>query len=363
VLFHITPWEQGISWRLQMDRSNTPCHYYDAGNLTLSQFLNHEDWTRTLPLEVLKAAIQFEKTYQKHAIAALWLASRNLYAQERFINEPFLFFLAVDYGVKHRYPAEKLFELFVQKRSETFKLYQLPPEKRLIKFFKKFFSRAFNESKFHQVVQLIRQHGIDRVCVIQNIHQPFLNSLESTPDLLDYPAFLRIETLTDIKHILMLILDIRQMSEALNKPYHLKLKTFKRIAQIKGLHTRCVKEINNKYKEGANNPENIKNIFPSPPNLLENPNIQYIYHLSALIQEGVEMNNCVATYAEKILSRKYFVFKVLKPQRATLGLAVKQGKLSVDQLYLKSNKMPSEETIDYVNSWLRQSLSSHNPPS
>lgn len=69
-----------------------------------------------------------------------------------------------------------------------------------------------------------------------------------------------------------------------------------------------------------------------------------------LINEGIEMENCIATYKRKILKQESFIYKVLFPERATLEVrksTIKQ-KLILVEMKLKGNLIPSKESIKEV---------------
>jgi hypothetical protein len=101
----------------------------------------------------------------------------------------------------------------------------------------------------------------------------------------------------------------------------------------------------------------LNKCFPEPP-INETENIRAIKSLEELALEGKEMNNCVFNYSDWIIHNRYFVYKVLKPERATLGISIEVERyFSIDQLKLKSNKIASEETWEAVKSWFEANCS------
>jgi hypothetical protein len=92
--------------------------------------------------------------------------------------------------------------------------------------------------------------------------------------------------------------------------------------------------------------------FPPPP-LTGNSSIEPITDIDTLIEEGRIMNHCVTTYAPRIVKGESYIYRVLKPQRATLELnGLDSSKPTIKQLKLKSNQEPSAETWEAVHVWI-----------
>ncbi len=95
-------------------------------------------------------------------------------------------------------------------------------------------------------------------------------------------------------------------------------------------------------------------LFPSPP-VSGTKNILYIRFKNELVLEGKEMDHCVASYYSRIIKGNYFVYRILCPQRATVGIYSRSGKLEIDQIRLQGNQIPSQATQQAVLTWLNQS--------
>ncbi|MCP5540298.1 MAG: PcfJ domain-containing protein [Akkermansiaceae bacterium] len=73
----------------------------------------------------------------------------------------------------------------------------------------------------------------------------------------------------------------------------------------------------------------------------------------ALIDEGEEQHNCVASYAAKVVRGAAFLYRVLKPQRATLSLVRGAGgDWEIGELKAKYNDPVAPRTRRFVESWL-----------
>lgn len=93
------------------------------------------------------------------------------------------------------------------------------------------------------------------------------------------------------------------------------------------------------------------NTFPPPP-LQGCAEIVPIVTIDELFAEGQEMHNCVASYAERIMNGKCWIFKVLHPERATLELAAENNVLLLRQLKTVCNGKPAEHTQMFVEKWI-----------
>jgi hypothetical protein len=60
--------------------------------------------------------------------------------------------------------------------------------------------------------------------------------------------------------------------------------------------------------------------FPPPP-YAGTADLEPIRTLKELVEEGEQMRHCVASYADRIAGGSYYVYRVLKPIRATLAIS------------------------------------------
>jgi len=92
--------------------------------------------------------------------------------------------------------------------------------------------------------------------------------------------------------------------------------------------------------------------FPRPP-LRGTTDIVPICTAEELVAEGREQSNCVATYAERVQSRQTFIYRVLKPERATLSIVRgPDGDWRIGELQRRANSGISDLTRHLVQSWL-----------
>jgi hypothetical protein len=94
--------------------------------------------------------------------------------------------------------------------------------------------------------------------------------------------------------------------------------------------------------------------FPKPP-VPGTPDIVPICTIEDLIEEGRAQDNCVATYAERVQSRRTFIYRVLRPERATLSIVLgDDGDWAISELERRGNTGVANRTWRWVESWLEE---------
>ncbi|MEX1119058.1 MAG: hypothetical protein WEB60_09710 [Terrimicrobiaceae bacterium] len=94
--------------------------------------------------------------------------------------------------------------------------------------------------------------------------------------------------------------------------------------------------------------------FPTPP-LTGTCDIEPILTTTELVMEGETQKNCVADHSERIFEGKNFIYRVLRPQRATLSIVKDDaGNWQIGQLKCSSNTDVSPQTRMAVESWMAE---------
>jgi hypothetical protein len=93
---------------------------------------------------------------------------------------------------------------------------------------------------------------------------------------------------------------------------------------------------------------------PSP--IPGNANLIALRTYQALFLEAHQQHNCATSYHYEIEDNQYAIFRLLAPERATLGLGFneKKQRYKIDQLVLQDNQPASVITRQWVKRWLRQ---------
>ncbi len=138
-----------------------------------------------------------------------------------------------------------------------------------------------------------------------------------------------------------------------NKILH-KVSTCSSIEQLHKMHDQLISRINmkrdRKYLEVM---RNRYSKFPQPP-FAGTDTIQPINNIDLLLSEGREMHHCVASYAERIMRRRCYIYKVCEPERATLEIEFRKGSPRIAQFKLKHNHAPSQESWMVVRRWVNE---------
>jgi hypothetical protein len=75
-----------------------------------------------------------------------------------------------------------------------------------------------------------------------------------------------------------------------------------------------------------------------------------------LIDESEQQQHCVAAYHGSIVKGRYYIYKILEPERATLGVSIQQTNngsvsLRIDQLKGYKNQKVEDVTEKFVYGW------------
>lgn len=91
-----------------------------------------------------------------------------------------------------------------------------------------------------------------------------------------------------------------------------------------------------------------------PPPIPGTDNIIPIRTVDELFNEGFEMDHCAALYCREIKDGNFYIYKICKPERATIGISIDEDrKYSIADIRLYNNKDPSDATVRIVEAWLK----------
>jgi hypothetical protein len=94
--------------------------------------------------------------------------------------------------------------------------------------------------------------------------------------------------------------------------------------------------------------------FPPPP-VPGTPDVVPLRAPQALVEEGRKQHNCVAGYAERVAGGDTYLYRVLRPQRATLSLVRwAGGRWHIGELLQAGNHPVSAATRRSVEDWLER---------
>jgi len=141
--------------------------------------------------------------------------------------------------------------------------------------------------------------------------------------------------------------DTHRLGTQLNiKSLDYVLKNIKNFKQLAKLHDEWITLFNAKMEE-----QHQSEIFPAPP-LAGNENIIPILNSYDLFLEGKLMHHCVGSYSDEVLTGQSYIYKILKPERATLEIGLDAEKPYIAQLVLAANQQPHSDTFLEIEHWL-----------
>jgi len=162
-----------------------------------------------------------------------------------------------------------------------------------------------------------------------------------------------------------LILDVMSMLWDLGRPS--AVPRFESIGAVRRYHDRLVgehrqimEELDRRRREAAaarprkdrKKPAKRLEDFPPPP-LPGTEDIVPLTSAAALREEGGEQQNCVGSYARRVRSGRIYVYKVLRPERATLAIARgARGSWKLADLKAARNHSVTAATKAAIEHWL-----------
>lgn len=93
--------------------------------------------------------------------------------------------------------------------------------------------------------------------------------------------------------------------------------------------------------------------WPAPP-VAGTSDIVPVNSVNLLVEEGESMKHCIIRYADEIVAGHGYVYRLLRPERATVYLSLEiNGKWQVQEMKLSCNRTPSSESWKAVNAWIQ----------
>lgn len=139
------------------------------------------------------------------------------------------------------------------------------------------------------------------------------------------------------------------------------MKDLRSLEAIEQLHDRWTGRLNAHYNQTRLRPANADMPYPLQLKGLQNKHtncvIEPILNYDEIVKEGRELAHCIASYHNRALQGRYCVFRMLSPERVTIGVQVRIGqkpKFTIDQIRGYKNSSVSYETRQLVIKWFRK---------
>ncbi len=349
----IEPWEKGIQWSSQIDgRLETFAALPDPGLpfALLAQERGAAAWLAGIPEEFLQPVLAYEEQHQTNAFPLLWFLSRSDRARDLFASQPRLVWLILESAREADWPTDRVLALFGENRAKIVHLC-IQGQKSTLKTLSKIQSARWGRHEFallkalptlSHAAALNHLRTLDFRLLEFLVHFPrLIGSRLLTPYQADWP-WARFSELVGDTLLVAANLGIRNIFE--------RIGACGSVQDLAQLHNRLVAQLNQMELERAPLVD-----YPPPP-VPGTPDIIPITNSRDLALEGRIQHHCVGSYHRAILGERYYVYRVMQPERATLGLRLiyYHGRTTVhlEQLKRSYNQPPSSATVECVNGWL-----------
>jgi len=281
---------------------------------------------------------------------ALVLVERFPAANQLLCSDPILLWLIAFFADKNNWNDADYEICFKSKRIDILAQLGFPARKSVLKFLSKLNAEPYDHSLMFNLNYWITS---ERLHTLE--HYPIL-TLNQIKLFRSCPCLIGTKWSYSFKEI-TLIKDIQPIIESVNsgirkaKQIGILPRIEKQLQSLKG--SKCLDEMHEYLNLTLKLQGLTKKKFNYPTSVIEgNFNIIPITNSVDLAREAMQQHNCVWTYHEKILAGQYFVYQVMQPERATLGIQVSEdGCLEVDQLLLQDNDDVLESTSYYIKQW------------
>jgi len=361
----LTGWHSasGITWRNEFEpvtngeQRVVECHTdpFESSLFPIELFDNSilQPWSEQIPPDL----INLLKRYKGNAFGILMLCNRYPHLYELLQRDSTLFWLFFTYAQEHRWDEERFVNTCRLPRTEILHACRLPARKSVVKLLSKVRCLRFASSEYELITQLLNL-DFEKLNHRQFITGDIVRFLVFYPALVNSKLILHINDV-DCMPLTMLVNDIVHMCCGLGcAEIDATLEQVKRssnIKQVQAIHDRLVDELNQQIRQPSFAAQREHKPFPAPP-LPGNHDIVPITDLVTLHAESLQQRHCVASYSYEIEDGHYYVYRVLSPERATLGIKITRThsgtlQLRIDQLKGERNSIVSAATHQAVLAW------------
>jgi hypothetical protein len=318
-----------------------------------------------IPPEVISAV----RPFQWRQFVLLKMVRYRPETLELIQSNPVLAWFLADAIALKEVPISEGCEWVYRKRKDILEFAGIPSTDSIVKTLSRIKPAEYTQILFENLKKLLRQNNkMLKLRCIQYIPGKeifnLLNHFDYTYWLLstrDYTGMTILETLTadNEKEVYRLWTDSKNCAKALQiacPENH--LRKCKSIEGLRGIHDLW----SNMYNTANTVQRNERFLldhgtysFPPPP-LPGDADIIPITTIKELLEEGAEMHNCVGSYSEKVMSGECFIYRVLRPERATLEISDTGDMHHICQLKLAHNGEPAAETWEKVRFWFSSAI-------
>ena len=350
-VIQITAWDRGIQWSYIQQEKVEECDWKDNPKLLIFPFLNEpkaQEWIEMLPPTVLSVILEFEKIYPDLTFPALWFLSRYPRAIDLLLSYPLLLALILYRAQIDAWDEETIIRLFSAKRIHILAVCGLHGTKGNVRLLKKLAFAHFGLKEYNLLLKSQHLPTYTELGRLNYLDFSLLEFLNLSPGLASSPLFGKYNAKWPWREFRLLQTDIFRMARQLSiQNIRDMIFSCRGFDALSHLHDKLMLRIN---KKAADSLPLFK--YPPPP-IMGTDNIIPITDSRQLCLEGETQHHCVASFHREIKRKRYYVYKITGPERATLGILIKPGnKIQIDQLKLRYNAEPSDRTRSLITRWL-----------
>jgi len=320
--------------------------YFSFSQLVAEQGVT--EWVNKIPLKIRTLLLKHDELFENNWLALYLSMGNNYYISDLLESNPVLLAWLTQVASEECWSFERYVKIATSKQKVILQSVGLPANNSTVKTL----SRISLSSLRHRNLQLLRQFFKStenrQVNHIKELNVDLLKILSEYPELVTSALILHDASDINSTEFKTTFNDTFRLLNQLNFDDPIKrLGQCNSYNQLLALHDNLTVRLNAIKQNG----ELFVN-FTEPP-LEGNENIVPICNSEDLYSEGRLQEHCLGSYHNNIVIRNYYAYKVLQPERATLGIKRVGGtSWQLDQLKLAHNKEPSKETFEMVNQWM-----------
>ncbi len=277
---------------------------------------------------------------------------RSTAATELFLSTLRLFFALLQ-SVRSGYLAsEKLLGLVAEKRTALLPLCGLPESRPCLRLLQALPAEQMSATDLAAIKQFVSVQGWERVNHLGYVDVSLLKWLTLHPVQLGSRLLHSYDGSWEWRPFNAMYEDVLRVARQLGEGQAVRrIGQCRSMGEFIALHDRLTFEMNSRQMA------ELVQVRFGPPPLEGNEDIRPITDAATLLAEGARQRHCVAGYRHDVLDGRYYVYAVLAPERATLGLRLDNtGMWKIAELKLKFNAAPADATRAAVMAWFEAEL-------
>ena len=349
----ISSFSKGVDWCLYVDNEEPEFMSYLSEAAVCLEFLEKTaegcEWLRDIPEEIM---IRLGNRYQGMEFIILYHVMKYPAAYDLFVANPTLLWYMLFVAKKECWEEKKVAALLKLKCKEILTECRVPGTSSAVKLLKDLSFKQFDLVGFFKIQEGLRLPNYLQLNHHEKLDYRVFDILVRHPELIASSIMLKYDADTWQYKTEARFLQIKSLAQSLGEIEACKkqLNKCQNHLQVEKVYNKLIKK--RRFKNMLRNlPENN---FPKPP-VEGNDWIVPLCGSRDLALEAQEMKHCARAYENAIIKGTYFIYKVLTPERATLGVELHKNNSppSVDQLVSYCNDSLKLEVLhDHIHHWL-----------